>query len=385
MIPLVGEKFNSYSASVDSSSFSTGSYIIQIYQREINDDNRGSTELGLEEDCSCWINEKEVDGVDSAEMCYELGGNWRCGNDTNQNYNLCLEVSDQNFDECMEVVPDSWWDMLWLSYSDARKACRCYRQISKLKCRLLDIFCNDACFCKYWQKAYLFISDPSNRCRIQSATQDSSISRELLDLKPSGCAIPDLKYDDDGNIVSRSVLSDIIVTTLLHVSEFNWDSQLQREVDSLDSIYYLPELLSYDVDQVFIIKVSDHMFSVNDKDQPLIKLKRGSSYRFDQSHLTNEGHIFRISTSADGTHNGGVEYLNGVIYSGDSGTLRSYHIFEVPPDASSKLYYYCKNHPNMGGVIEITGGNINEFGNNTIEITTKRGPSDNDGIKIITR
>jgi hypothetical protein len=201
-------------------------------------------------------------------------------------------------------------------------------------------------------------------------------------MKPPGCSTPDVSENTYNDMYS---LPDFVHNTLLHVSEFNWDAQLQREVDSLDSNYYLPELLSYDVDRIFIVKVSDGVFHVNDKTQPVIRLKRGGVYRFDQSHLVNEGHIFRMSTSADGSHNSGLEYSSGTTYSDSAGTLRSYHMFEVPADAPPKLYYYCKNHPNMGGVIEISGGNINDYGNNNIEITTKRGSSDDDGINIITR
>jgi len=194
------------------------------------------------------------------------------------------------------------------------------------------------------------------------------------------------RESSNATIIEDETVEDAIIKdTLLHVSEFNWDAHLQKEVDSLDSNCYLPELLSYGVDQTYIVKVNDGGFQVNDKDQPVIKLKRGGAYRFDQSHMVNEGHLFRMSTSADGDHNSGLEYSKGTTYSGSSGTLGSYHIFEVPADAPPKLYYYCKNHPNMGGVIEISGGNINDYGNNNIEITTKRGSSDDDGINIITR
>lgn len=191
---------------------------------------------------------------------------------------------------------------------------------------------------------------------------------------------------------------DIAVDELLHVSEFNWDAQLQREVDSLDSNYYLPELLSYGVDQVYIIKViqsennSGNIFQVNDMHQPIIRLKRGEIYRLDQSNISNsdtgysgEDHPLRISTTPDGHHSGGVLYSDGLIYSETVGHIGSYTIFKVPSDAPSKLYYHCHNHPNMGGVIEIIGGNINDFGNNTIEVVTKRGSSASGEVNIITR
>tara|TARA_Y100000310_G_scaffold314355_1_gene363627 strand:+ start:6538 stop:7896 length:1359 start_codon:yes stop_codon:yes gene_type:complete len=408
MIPLVGEKFNSYSASVDSSSFSTGSYIIQIYQREINNDNRGSTERSLEEeeDCSCWIGPggpgsydddgpwEQLDGVDSAEMCYEIGGEWRCGSGpTNEDHNNCRRVAKQFHDECMEAVPDSWWDKLTPTFEDAWKKCRCEEVMRMLKCELLNPHCDEECFCRYWKKAWAYLNGPHNGCNVYLGIWPDTIEPiydELYRLRPTDCGIDHEQMTsliNDGSITFKSAsFPDIVTTTLLHVSEFNWDAQLQREVDSLDSKYYLPELLSYDVDQIYIIKVDSDAFYINDKKQPTINLKRGGTYRFDQSHSTNTGdHQFRISTSADGIHNGGIEYSSGVLYSSDSGTLRSYTTFEVPADAPSKLYYYCKNNINMGGVIEITGGNINDFGNNNIEIITRRGPSDDDGINIITR
>ena len=195
-------------------------------------------------------------------------------------------------------------------------------------------------------------------------------------------------------------VSDAAIDNLLHVSEFNWDSQLQREVDSLDSTYYLPEFLSYDVDQVYIVNVVPvlegstllNVFQINDKPQPKIKLKRGNVYRFDQSHVSNgdrgyseQHHPLRFSTSPDGTHNGGIEYGDGIEYATSPGNVRSYTIFEVPATAPSRLYYYCHNHPNMGGIINIVGGNINDFGNNTIEVVTTRGSSDSNEVKIITR
>jgi len=184
--------------------------------------------------------------------------------------------------------------------------------------------------------------------------------------------------------------------SLLHVSEFNWDEQLQREVDSLDNNYYLPELLSYSVDQIYIIKVvssgSGNVFQINDSIQPKIALKRGGTYRFDQSNISNgdtgysqANHPLIFSTTSDGHHNGGERYSDGVVYPETYGNLGSYTIFRVPLKSKSRLYYHCHNHTNMGGVIDITGGNINEFGNNTIGVISTRGNSSSSEVKIIAR
>ncbi|MAH42650.1 hypothetical protein CL614_02895 [archaeon] len=413
---LDSNKFNSYNASIDSSSFETGSYIIKIYQRDLRinvDDNEVSdlmaqsgnimlveksqdrtTQEATDEDCHCVVSGDslgepgmspsiKVPDIDSFDECIEIGGDWDCSG--SHNYQQCRDMANQVYGECVDNVPDSWFDKLNVSaYLGALGRCRCQREVMEFECKLLDSSCSPSCLCHAWRALATYVEDPENRCwdPRPDDSYPSNLNDVVSDLQPEGCYIS----DPDVLIAESASLPDFITNTLLHVSEFNWDAQLQREVDSLDSKYYLPELLSYDVDQIYIIKVDSDAFYINDKKQPTIKLKRGGTYRFDQSHSTNTGdHLFRISTSTDGIHNGGIEYSSGVSYSADSGTLRSYTTFEVPADAPSKLYYYCKNNPNMGGVIEVTGGNINDFGNNNIEITTKRGSSDDDGIKIITR
>ena len=76
---------------------------------------------------------------------------------------------------------------------------------------------------------------------------------------------------------------------------------------------------------------------------------RGNTYRFDQSHSSNSGHPLRLSETSGGTHNGGSEYTTGVT------TTSDYTEITVASDAPSTLYYYCSNHANMGGSINISG------------------------------
>jgi hypothetical protein len=81
-------------------------------------------------------------------------------------------------------------------------------------------------------------------------------------------------------------------------------------------------------------------------------MKRGSTYYFSINQGTAFVHPFKISTTTDGTHGGGGEYTtqptttdslaNPVVYS-----------FTVPIDAPDYLYYYCENHPGMGGQLNI--------------------------------
>ena len=83
---------------------------------------------------------------------------------------------------------------------------------------------------------------------------------------------------------------------------------------------------------------------------PTLNLYEGQTYTFGQSDSTNNTHPIRFSTTADGTHGGGVEYTGGVTVLGVPGVAGSYVKFKVPTNAPT-LYYYCKNHSGMGGQI----------------------------------
>ena len=75
---------------------------------------------------------------------------------------------------------------------------------------------------------------------------------------------------------------------------------------------------------------------------------RGNTYRFSQPDSAS-AHPLRISTTSDGTHNSGSAYTTGVT------TTSEYTQITVASDAPSTLYYYCSNHPAMGGSINISG------------------------------
>ncbi len=100
------------------------------------------------------------------------------------------------------------------------------------------------------------------------------------------------------------------------------------------------------------VAVSSMKFYIDGLLQPEVGLYRGFTYTFDQSSSTNSPHPFRLSTTEDGTHGGGSQYTDGVTYTGTQGN-NGLMTFTVPLDAPDNLYYYCQNHANMGGAVQI--------------------------------
>ena len=75
---------------------------------------------------------------------------------------------------------------------------------------------------------------------------------------------------------------------------------------------------------------------------------KGFSYKFDTSSSTNSSHDFALSTTQDGTHEGGSQYTAGWTQVGTAGSAGSYIKWQIAQGAPTTLYYYCKNHTNMG-------------------------------------
>ena len=95
-------------------------------------------------------------------------------------------------------------------------------------------------------------------------------------------------------------------------------------------------------------------YFINRNQHPNYTFKRGNTYYFDQSLESNSGHKLRFSTTAEGFHRGGVEYIEGVGTRGHAGSRGAYTKITVSADAPDKLYYFCAEHPGTAGGSVIT-------------------------------
>ena len=100
---------------------------------------------------------------------------------------------------------------------------------------------------------------------------------------------------------------------------------------------------------------SGNRFNYGGTEQYTFNFVRGVTYRFMQEDSSNTSHPLRLSTTSNGTHASGSEYTTGVSYNGTPGEANAWTEIAVAADAPSNLYYYCKNHSGMGGIINITG------------------------------
>ena len=100
---------------------------------------------------------------------------------------------------------------------------------------------------------------------------------------------------------------------------------------------------------------SGNRFNYGGTEQYTFNFVRGVTYRFMHEDSSNTSHPIRISTTSNGTHASGTEYTTGVSYNGTPGQANAWTEIAIAADAPSNLYYYCKNHSGMGGIINITG------------------------------
>jgi len=116
--------------------------------------------------------------------------------------------------------------------------------------------------------------------------------------------------------------------------------------------------------QEFTITIStNNKFEINGVEQDTLTLIRGLTYYFNTSSIDTNTHPFALSATEDGSHNGGGLYILGLEYS-PAGSLS--FIFNTSDLTIDTLYYYCANHAEMGGTINV----INPTNYSNADVTT---------------
>ena len=93
-----------------------------------------------------------------------------------------------------------------------------------------------------------------------------------------------------------------------------------------------------------------NIFLLNGVNNPVITMKRGSTYIFNQSHSTNVGHPLRIKSDAGGQQT--------TVNAGTLGTDATVTYQPAYPTAPNDLRYYCTSHGNaMGNTITMNDPN----------------------------
>ena len=102
------------------------------------------------------------------------------------------------------------------------------------------------------------------------------------------------------------------------------------------------------------VTVSNSKFVLDGVSQQDFTFLPGMIYKFDVSDSTNAGHVFSLSLTDD--NSGSSEYTTGRTRDGTPGNGGSENVqWDVPLDVADTVYYYCSNHPAMGGVLTKTG------------------------------
>ena len=98
-------------------------------------------------------------------------------------------------------------------------------------------------------------------------------------------------------------------------------------------------------------------FFIGGAASPTLNVSTGTTYIFNQSASTNEGHPLHISETPNGRHSpGGEKYSEGidVVTFGTPGTAGAQTTVYISTTlANTSLYYYCNTHSGMGGVVSI--------------------------------
>jgi hypothetical protein len=143
------------------------------------------------------------------------------------------------------------------------------------------------------------------------------------------------------NRETNTIPSSSVVDTITLTPE---DSTLEMSDDGNRVLTSLAPTTTILQSLTVVSTPSGNKYSLDGVTQPTLRLQKGVTYTAIASTFTETGsHPLRISETPDGTHNGDSTIVAEVV----GGNLL------IPTSAPDTLYYFCGQHPNMGGTIQI--------------------------------
>ena len=99
---------------------------------------------------------------------------------------------------------------------------------------------------------------------------------------------------------------------------------------------------------------SSNGYVIDGIESPVITLNPGTTYRFDQSHISNNGHpLFFYLTSAKGH-----QYLTNLNQVGSPGSPGGYIEITIDDETPAVLHYQCSAHQLMGNQIQVISNKV---------------------------
>jgi len=105
---------------------------------------------------------------------------------------------------------------------------------------------------------------------------------------------------------------------------------------------------------VITVTAAGANFVIDGKTRPLVSAPKTLDYYFDLSDNSMTGRVFALSTTSDGTHAGGSEFVNGVTSGGTPGSSGAFLEVKFTQEDPDVLYYYDGNTSGMGNKL-VTG------------------------------
>ena len=150
-------------------------------------------------------------------------------------------------------------------------------------------------------------------------------------------------FDVSGNIL---VYGEEVKDTQLYTARHEFtagDPTSSLTAAKLRDLYFYSDEI-----EKYTVTVLAGKFALNGESEKVLRLQKGVRYIFDVSDTTNATHTFKFSSTKNGTHNSGVEYVTGVRSYGTPGSTGSAVELFVSTSAPAELFYYCGAHSGTG-------------------------------------